>query len=914
MAPETRAALVYRSTLVDRIEKGIAEGFILISAPPGYGKTTLLAEWAQQHQNPIAWLTLDADDNDLLNLNRYLRLFIEKNFPEILNSSETVFWEGNAEKNFHALIVALINGCMERETEFTLILDDYQVIQNQGIHDGFNFLLDHFPPNLRLIIASRVNPPFALMRLRANQRVLFMGADELKFSLAEADLFLNQILNLDIPDPDLAQIYNQTEGWAAGLQLAGLSQHRTGAVLLPKKNTCDHALLMQDYLIEEVFNHQPHQIQDFLIKTSILENLHGSLCDYVLNTGQTPGVSGALLHTLYRMNLFIVNLDGDDQWFRYHPLFAEALHRLLKEKNPEQISTLFNRASEWCDQNGYYDEALSYARSSRNDVLELTLLEKYSAHAVQSGRFLVIFTWIKRTDEKLLSQSPLLCLMCAWGLLMSFDLDLGEVWLNKARMMLNQSHSRFQIVSIEKELREALYITESLYAAINGENEKALDYSRKVISLLPEENGFVRGFGLLNQAITLAIMGESDQAVAILEETIQQSRSSGNWVILFIANCNLGELLINRAQYSRAMTLFQQILKFLSENRFALSGIRGVVLKQIGYIHLMRNDLEEASRLLNEGIELTKDWMPSLNELDNHLRLASLYHCLGDVKKSREEIDLAREFSVASQGKLDDVILDIQEARLNLLRGQTFQAHLWAQKNCLLDEKVDETLAEFPLPVGMSAKIMLARLYLVEGRQTGESNYLQKAVELLGTLLPQLTRYGMIETLIEANILMSLSWQELKDSEKMLEYVHSALKLAETEMVRQFFLDEGILMLRLLTACLAQLKQAGSKKGFPSRRFVSDLIFRMTEHPSEMARKEFDDQRELNEIPVVELLTIRELEILKRVAGGRTNGEIASDFHLSINTVKRHLSNIFQKLGVNTRTQAIAIARRQGWL
>ncbi|NMC11847.1 MAG: hypothetical protein GYA34_03080 [Chloroflexi bacterium] len=914
MIPTMRTRMVHRSHLIKKIDDGINQGFILVSSPPGYGKTTLIADWAQRVLTPVAWLTLDKEDNYLPTLNRYLHSIVEKFFPAIKQQAADFPPEGNAEEYFHFLIVALINGCAQADIDFSLVLDDYQVVQNPWIHKGIEYLLEHFPNHLRLIIATRCDPPFPLSRLHAGNQILDITEADLTFSETEAKEFLNETAHLHLTQPEIDWFYQQTEGWITGLQLLALSH------IFPEDTQANHHIIsedsnvIRDYMIEEVINRQLTEVQDFLLRTSILDNLTGPLCDYVLGKNDTLGESQKLLEELYHGNLFLIALDKEESIFRYHPLFTNALRHLLNEKHPGEVSNLYIRASEWFHRNGLAQEALSYAEASGDKRRMISLLETYAL--LEKNRGILDFSgWIKKIGEELVSTSPILCIIYSWTLMVSFELDSSEIWMERAKKLLGKRGNNPKNIPEEDSLWGLVYAAQSTLAVLRGNTNEAFELSKKALNLLAEENSLSQCFTLLDRAILLSFSGETKEAIEILTKIIRISQASGIWLVMMVARSLLGELYIDMGKLSQAMVLFQQSLSFMSSTPRKFTGLEGFLYKEIGEIYLLRRQLSEADRLLHKGSELSLGWLPALSELDSHLRLAHLAQCLGDFKGMKEEFSLARQIANISEGKLDDLIIDIFEAKLYLLKGQTSLANNWAIKYRLLEKDYQNYLNQFTFVIRVSAQTLLARLHIIEGRYSAKPEKFQLALEVLNDLVQPLLKSGLNLTLIEVYILIALVYFEVGRESEMIAYIEKALILAEPEEIRHPFIDEGIPMVRLLNRYLAHQKLSKSTEGIPSRNFVSDLLFRFSK--PETAVEKTEKSLELDSVDnamIIELLTTRETEVLNLVAQGRTNHEIAQTLFLSINTVKRHLNNIFLKLGVNTRTQAIAVARQHGFI
>lgn len=908
--------MVHRQSLMDRIEAGINQGFVLISAPPGYGKTTLVADWAK-NKKPVAWITLDSQDNDLLVFNRYLVSLAEDLKIADQDRPGEFALESSAEDHFYSLLISLINNCSQIESEFTLVLDDYHVIENPKIHNGFQFLLDHFPDHFRLVIITRSDPPFQLARLRARNRLLEIRAADLCFSMAETGEFFQKTVQLNLSADDIGQAHKRTEGWITGLQLEALTHTGLDSPRIPGKAFSGNPNLTMEYMIDEVFYHQSPTIQEFLLKTSILDNLYGPLCDYILDQHEPGKTSQSILHSLFHSNLFLTPLDNHELWFRFHPLFSQALRSLLNEKYPADVPDLYLKASEWCDQNGLYQEALYYVGESNDKFRFVNLLEKYSLNAFRSETILDTLGWIKKIDGDLISTSPLLSLIYSIGLMMSVELESSAIWLEKSRIALSSGKISPVLLPFENDLWGLWHAGQSMLYSLRGDIDQALAFSSKAMQLLPEESGFSHCFALLNNGFTFALNGELDKAVHFFEETIEDSQRMGNWVTLLIARSNLAELYIDRGKLSQALVLFNQSLKSLPETPGQSSGIRGYLYKEMGEVYLVRNELKEAKRYLLEGADLTRDWMPSLNDLDTHIRLARLYHCEGDFQASHHEISLARNLADTTQGQLDDLIIDITETNLGLLRGQTNQALVWAQKRGLLSDEYQDVIKKLPIAISIPTCLVLARLYLVNGRLVNDHSQIEQSIKIIINLLPSIENANLCEYQIEGLVLLALAYHELDRVPDMLKALETAFRLAEPEQIRQVFLDEGIPMSRLVTHFLAYIKLNKPVDGIPSRAFLSDLLFRFTgrENESTSTNNAFENDSSKNDtIFLADMLTSREKEVMNLVAGGKTNGQIAQQLHLSINTVKRHLNNVFLKLGVTTRTQAINVARKQGWI
>ena len=911
MIPAVRDRIVHRSEMIQKIESGIKHGFVLVCSPPGYGKTTLISDWAQQHEFPVAWISLDADDNDLLTINRYFRIAITKLFDIELEKLQPNAIQGDAKQNLYVNIVAIINGCVNQEGQYTLVLDDYQCITNPMIHEAISYLLDHYPPNLRLIIASRKEPPFPLKRLIANQKVCFLDSNNLQFSREEVEEFLRVTLEMDVTDRDIERFYKRTEGWIAGVQLTALSRNQLMSPYLVKGEIVNYTNLPQEYILEEVFDKQPEEIQNFLLRTSILVNLCASLCDFVLFQDEKKNVSQTMLEQLVHSNLFLTNLDESETWFRYHPLFAESIQSLLKNRFADELPLLYHRASEWCKTKNLYDEALMYAFASEDADFIIKSLEKLTLMVLNRGTVMDVFSWVKKADDAIIKESPLLALANSWGLIISFEFEDGKFWLETAKNLLEAEPLSDWLKPCENDLWGMFYEIKAMLFAINGDYDQSHIFSEKAFQYLPEENSFSRSFALLNQAITLSLHGDTEDATNVIKKSLNTAHASGNWISLIIANCYFGELLISRGMLSKALPLFQQTIKFTNALNHTVESIDGFLYKKLGEIYLMKNQLEEANELIMRGSQCTMKWFPAINKLDNFMLLIRFYQGQRNYKLARAEIKKARAFAYNSQGDLDDLIIDLYEMKLEMLMGNETNVDQWLAVNQLSCDE-DGFFSGMPRAIGMSLSILQARSYFMQGCRLKSPERIQAAIEMLENIIQETGNLGVIEYHIEALVLLAMAYLEIGESADSFEMLKSALKTAEGEEIRQVFVDEGLQMTKLLTQYISHIKNQKSSDNV-HHSFVLDLLFRITGQKNTEQEKDKDIPGHGNDVDIlIELLTTRECEVLSLVAEGRTNKDIALQLHLSVNTVKRHMNNIFVKLGVVSRTQAVSVARNQG--
>jgi len=914
--PPVRAGMVHRPRLVARLNEGLQCGFILVSAPPGYGKTTLLAEWAAQSPYPVAWLSLDVMDNDLFLFSRYITKALQTIFPDLIDSMIALPQEAGIRDSFIPALTLLINEIEKRSSHFILALDDYHVIENETIHAAFRFLLDHLPPKLHLLISSRTDPPLDISRLRARNRMEELHLTDLNFNAAEMREFLSETMKLRLSAEQMVFLEQRTEGWITGLQLAALSlRGQTDPGRLIVTFSGDDAMVLE-YMVEEVFKQQSTETQKFLLQTSILDTLNSSLCEAVTGLPANSINGQTLLHKLYHLNMFITALDLEEHNFRYHPLFAEALYHLLGESMADEIPNLHKRACAWYEEHGDIENALKHAFEAQDHSHAAEIITRNFDVIVNKGGVRSILKWLRKFPEEMVKKHPALCLSYAWGLAILFEIDSAEEWIEQALKVLPQDERLAE--GISSDFIGEIYAIRSIIAFTRGEGEKAIELSEKALENLPQDSLFVRSYVILEQGIYYLLNGETCLARKVFEEAIHICQATGNWMVMMTARSELGETLALQGQLTKAMTVFLQSIQISVDPDGKPLGFVGNLYIEMGEVFLARNELTEAMHYINRGIEVCRNWLPMLFELDGRLNLAHLKQCLGDINGALAELALARQIVEVSEADLDNQMMEIFSAKMALLRGDLRTALIWAQKNNYLETEFSPCVASFPYLIYVYVQMNVARIWLALGRQDKENRYLTRAYAILQNLLPRLMELECIEIVIEVLILQALTLQEMDKMDEALNIVQQAYALSEPEGFRRVFLDEGLPMARL-TARLLNRQKRGSllPAELPTRGFLSEVLRLFSGASGDMVDVELPERNALAAASAgapdsFDLLTTREIEVLRLVAGGASNADIARELFLAVNTVKRHLNNIFLKLGATTRTQAVSIARQIG--
>ncbi|MCL4299892.1 MAG: HTH-type transcriptional regulator MalT [Anaerolineae bacterium] len=909
MAQAQPTDLVARPHLLKRLNEGVARppGVILVSAPAGFGKTTLISAWFSGrmktedgrqkeedfiHPFNVAWLSLDEEDNDPARFLTYLLAAFQKTDPALGQAAQEMLQaQGVHSLSPEALITTLINDIATNSCEWMLVLDDYHLIQTPTIHSALTFLIDHQPPNLHLVLTSRADPPLPLARLRARGRLLEVRAADLRFTPDEAKQFLNQVMGLQLSPADSAALEARTEGWVAGLQLAALSlRGLSDASGFIQAFSGSHRHIV-DYLAEEVLHRQPEAVQTFLLQTAILDRLTGPLTDVL--TGQDNGQE--MLETLERANLFIIPLDQERRWYRYHHLFAELLRFRLQRLLPEQLPELHRRAAEWYEANELVNEAIHHAVAA-GDVERLTrLVTTHAQPRLQQGEILTVTGWLAALPQAVLLSQPRLCLVQAWVLHLTRRQPAIEPFLQAAEQGLSAADP--DAAAIQGEI-----LTIRAYGAVDqNQFQAAIDLARQALAQLPEANVFARSTSALALGHALHILGETEPAVAAVTESVSLCRAAGNALGALYGMGIWAALLGQQGRLRQADNILQEAFQWVAEYHWQQVPPVGVLYLRLADIRREQNELAAAEQLLQQGIQRA--------ELGALVVAARSYAYLARVKQNQGDWETARAVleklgQLSRQWEMGHEVAYFAAFRayLALLRGELAQAETWAAQIAAWQAgEVKPYPREFEL-------LVLARLYLTQAQAYGEDAYLLKALVLLEWLIEQAEQAGRMGTVVEILVLTVVARAAQSDPAGALVALERALTLAAPEGYVRIFLDEGPAMADLLRTIQTQ-------SGWADQAYVAKLLAAFeaeNQAPQPAAAlstlgRNFSGN--LSPAALIEPLSDRELEVLRLMAEGYSNREIAEKLIFTVATAKKHAEHIYGKLDVRSRTQAIARAQ-----
>ncbi len=899
--PPLRPGLVARPRLLDKLSTTLRAGqrLILIAAPAGFGKTTLISAWLDQLTScasppRMAWLQLDRGDNDRVRFVSYLIAAlqtIEAQWGQTAQAMLHTPLSADGDQTLNAALASLINDLAAQSVHSVIVLDDYHLIQARPVHDALAFLLDHVPPNVHFVVAGRADPPLPLARLRATSQLTEIRAADLRFTLDESAIFLNETMKLDLTRDQVAALDQQAEGWIAGLHLAALSmQGRRDFTAFLASFTGRNRYVL-DYLIEEVLSRQPDDVQDFLLRTSILDRLTGSLCEALTDRA----ASQALLPALEQANLFIEPLDLDRAWYRYHPLFAEFLRSRLQQRLPGLVVLeLHQRASAWLEQHGLWPEAIGHALQAFNFERAATLIEQFARETLfMRGESDTLLTWITALPPAIVSARPRLLNLQAWALLADGQ---GAAAIACAQQIVETT------APDQTELIGEAEAISAIITALTSDVPRTIELAQRALDHLSAADHFLRGLVTLQLGLAYDLAGNLSAAERAYTEASAIGRTAGLPFISLMAAIQLADLKAVQGQLPEAEAAYQQVTQLGAEPGQQLP-IVSMAYSSLGRVWYEWNDHDRAAQYLQESIVWGQRWAAADIRSIGLIYLAAIQLAQGQADAARELLQQAdqalREHIIAP---LSVDVARMHQARLALRLADLPTALTWAQE-------YQARLPELPATLRVSGVATLARIWLAQG-------HADRVCELLGPRAATLEAGGLIGSAIEFFMLHALALRQLDRPEEARAVFARALTLAEPGGYVRLFVDEGEASRLLILDCGLRSAPAGLRIENSSARLLSYRDRLLTSFPaaesSSVAQPIKSPRSKMQDL--VEPLSDRELEVLRLIAEGYANQEIADRLVVALSTVKTHINNIYGKLGVQSRTQALARARTLGLL
>lgn len=888
--PRTHTHLVPRPQLHTRLDEGCASKLTLVTAPAGSGKTTLLSAWVGHSDRPYCWVSLDKADNELLRFLSYMIAALQHVHPHVgentlalLHSPEPVPVE--------VVLSPLLNDISTLSAPFILVLDEYHLITASIIHTALAFLLDHLPPQLQLIIASRTDPPLPLARWRAAHLLTELHEQDLRFTHMETAKLFSHIVDHHLTDDDIALLTRRTQGWVTGLQLAALSlREHTNPLAMIQAFAGSHRHVV-DYLTEEVFEQQPVDVQYFLLATSILDRLHGPLCDALLNEveignrSQCDGYS--VLETLERNHLFVDPLDDERQWYRYHPLFAQFLYDRLTRLHPDWLPRLHRCAGDWYASYGLLDSAVEHRLVIKEYDHAATLMEHMLPTLLMHGEIGTILRWIEQLPETLVRRRLRLALARCWGLFFQGDLRRVTLHLQEIAQILThlttqqQEEAGFTQTDIYQMQGEVATIAATT-ALVNEALPTAIEQASLALERLPESNGFARCIAAITLGYASRLHGDISAATHSFARALAYGQTIGNTVITILASHYLAQLQVEQGQLNLAIRTYSHLFQLVNEGKGQQLPVTGLAYIGMGHILRERNDLEAATHLVEEGLRIGTSTGAVEVMLFGFLALALINYARDDIIGAHEALQMAESIAPRVQTRWLRTIEEAQTFDLLLKLGE--------HAKVIQSLKQQGISTELALHAPLEKQFIIARTYLLQERW-GE------AFALLDQLREIYTSRQITGRLLAILVQQTLCLQRQGKTTQAISVLAQALTLAEPENYIRIFIDEGVTMASLLR----RLASEGI-----CTRYVHTLLTALQKHTEVLSVVQMSD---LLPEPSSFLLGKRELEVLQLIASGCSNQEIARRLVISIGTVKTHVNNLFRKLDVENRTQAVARAK-----
>ncbi len=884
--PSIRPLLVSRPRLSVCLNNALQHQLTLISASAGAGKSTLLSSWLASAQTFVPlWISLDASDNDPIRFWTALITSLQAKYPAFGQKALLALSTPQSHSSVD-VVALLIQDMVLLSDQYVIVLDDYHVIETQAIHDAFAFLLEHLPTHIHFVVSTRTDPPLPLARLRVRDQLGELRTSDLCFTLDEANVFFSQVMALNLSSSDIATLVERTEGWIAGLQLAALSLRNSKDIQRFIATFAGSHSYIVDYVAEEVLRQQSEQVQYFLLATSLLERFTLSLCDSILEQRN----SYRLLKHIEQSNLFVIVLDEQQQWYRYHHLFAEFLRAQLHTLYPERVNSIHTKAALWYVQNGYRTEAITHLLAASDFSLAAEHIEQYCDTLLKRGEFSTLLKWTAALPETLVRSHPRLCLYCAAALATTNQLDAAELrvldaehFLQKERQY-NQTRLQGNLQNVENEL---ITIRASL-AGFRGDVQHTNELTQQALAQLATEDTFTQGILTASGAVAHATQGNVVAAQKMFSEAEVLGRAINHTHLWLASLCSQAYVVMEQGRFHASAEICRRVMAMEEHEQVTTSSMAYTVM---GELHYQWNMLNSAEKFLQRGIEQGQEW-GHMNLLARAaLFLARTKRVLGDEDGARTVLrDLEQQ---ALQHNIPQIVIyaHAMQAYFSLTSGDIEAAMHWAKGSGLSMHDSPDYLDEF-------VYLILIQIFSTADKMDG-------VMSLLERMLRRAQADGRNRNVIDILVTQALVYNKLGNIQQAQTALIQALSLAEPEGNVRAFIEMGEPIAQLLRDIMHRVEHEISPI------FLQTLLVAIGSY-----RKECISIAE-EHMPVQEdgeALTNRECEIVRLLAGGLSNQQIADTLVIAVSTVKWYLKQLSRKLNAHNRTQIVAYAQAKNLL
>lgn len=887
--PAPRPNLVHRHRLIEQLESGLHGKLTLLSAPPGFGKTTLLSDWVASENHPTAWISLDAEDNDQNRFFSYLLSALGTIGVEVDESQISTLRVGDPDQT-KLLLIPIINAlgkvsrnATREKLPILVVLDDYQVITNQIVNDAIIYLIENLPPMVHLVITSRDDPNLPLSRLRIRGQLHELRAVDLRFSPTEIQTFFQSTLNRTLSAQERTALTARTEGWAAGLQVAALSLgDRDDATKFIQTFTGSNRYIL-DFLEEEVLDHQPDNIQDFLLRTSILERLNSSLCKAVTDQRDAQQI----LEKLDLSNLFLIRLDDDRQWYRYHHLFATFLQSRLQRYRPDLVGELHRKASRWYREHQLPRQAIGHSLCAKDYEQAVELIAREAREMIFIGEWVTLRGWIDKVPDDIAGSNPRYCLAQAWALLYTAQSDQVETYLERAEGLLSELNISDKKLEKDNQgvdynrLQGEINAIRAVLASNLGDTQQTITLGQKALLHLPDDDLHLRTAIHLAMGYAYRYQGEVRNALKTFLQANAMSQHSGNLHQVIDGLCNIANLQLTAGQLQNAKETINKAINQIESRSKVVGGIAGVAYLIKAAIYYELNELQQAEEDVHRGIELCTG--QHLMELiyGGYLWQSEIYRAQKRYPEAKESMIIAQRYAQESDNPRVIAHDDAFRARLSLYMGDFQAARNWQEQ--LFPGRTERSQ---PLQIMIEFEdLTLIQVYLAMGEP-------EKALSIIESDLPRALDANRLYHAYKMTVFEAVGKTAIGDISGAHAILSNLLSETEKEGFVRIYVDAGKPIAKMLN-------QANIKEISPG--YIRRIL---TAFAQEGLEKDISSIRDRTS--PFEHLTDREREVLNLIARGYTNKDIARELVITVGTVKRHLSNIYSKLDVRNRTQAAA--------